>query len=118
MPKTEPVQESSELCWQAISQWDNEGGALASMRNERVADIYEMTNVELVHLRIRIIALENLMIAVLAEGSDRQLEVAREMAAYISPRPGFAQHSLTIDAAAHMIDFVERAIFLRTKRAQ
>jgi hypothetical protein len=41
---------------------------------------------ELMQFQVRVIALENLMIMLLAEGSDRQLELAREMAAYISPR--------------------------------
>jgi hypothetical protein len=45
----------------------------------------------------------------LAEASDRQLETAREMAAFISPRPGFTHHPLTIQAATHMIDLVDRA---------
>ena len=52
-------------------------------------DVPYMTNVELVQLRIRVMALENLMITVLAVDSDRQLQVAKEMAGYISPRPGF-----------------------------
>ena len=72
-------------------------------------DILELTNAELVQLRIRVIALENLVIALLAEGSERQREVARDMASYISPRAGFTQHPLTVHAAAHMIDLVERA---------
>ena len=54
------------------------------------------------------------MIMMLAEGSDRQLELAREMAAYISPRPGFTHHPLTTQAAAHMVDFVDRAIHFRS----
>jgi hypothetical protein len=53
--------------------------------------------------------LENLVIALFAAASDRQLEQAREMARYISPRPGFTPHPLTTHAAAHMIDLVERA---------
>jgi len=68
-----------------------------------------LTNTELVHLRVRVIALENLVIALLAQASDRQLELVREMAAYISPRPGFTQHPLTVHAAAQMIHIVERA---------
>jgi len=68
-----------------------------------------LTDAELVQLRIRVIALENLLIALLAEASDRRLELAREMAAYIAPRPGFTQHPLTVKAAAHMVDLVERA---------
>jgi hypothetical protein len=39
--------------------------------------------------------------------------LAREMAGYISPRPGFTQHPLTIHAAAHMDDLVKRALHFR-----
>jgi hypothetical protein len=68
-----------------------------------------LTNAELVQLRVRVIALKNLVITLLAGASDRQLDLAREMAVYISPRPGFTPHPLTIHAAARMIDLVERA---------
>lgn len=104
----------SELRRRALSRWDNEGGALAAVPHETHADVPVMTNAELVQLHIRVISLENLMIAVLAEGSDRQLEVAREMAEYISPRPGFTQHPLTVQAADHMTDMVGRAVHFRT----
>lgn len=95
----------------ALSSWDNEGGARP---DEAIADIHEMTNAELVHLRIRVIALENLIITLLAEGSNRQREVAREMATYISPRAGFTQHPLTIKAAEQMTDMITRAEHFRT----
>lgn len=72
-------------------------------------EIPELTNAELVQLRIRVIALENLMIALLAEASGRQLDIAREMAASITPRSGFTHHPLTIQTPAHMIDLVDRA---------
>lgn len=98
----------------ALSRWDNEGGAIESAAYATSANVPQLTNAELVHLRIRVIALENLLIAVLAEGSDRQLQVAREMAGYISPRPGFTQHPLTIQAADHMADLADRAIHFRT----
>ena len=94
----------------ALSRWDTEGGARPY---EPQANVPELTNTELVHLRIRVIALENLIITLLAEGSDRQLEVAREMATYISPRAGFTQHPLTIQAADHMTDMVDRAVHFR-----
>src|SRR5665213_11815 len=103
----------------ALSRWDNEGGAgpdgpatVSAPDSERIA-IPELTNAELVTLRIRVIALENLMISLLARASDEQLKLAREMAGYISPRPGFTQHPLTIHAAAHMVDLVERADHFR-----
>ena len=75
----------------------------------RQADVPPLTNTELVQLRVRVIALENLMISLLAEASDRQLELVREMASYISPRPGFTHHPLTTHAAAHMNNLVDRA---------
>ena len=40
----------------------------------------EMSNADLVALRVRVIALENLLISLLATASDQQLELAREMA--------------------------------------
>jgi hypothetical protein len=68
-----------------------------------------LADVELVQLHIRVIALENLVIAMLARGSDQQLELACEMASYISPRAGFTPHRLTIGAAGEMNSLVERA---------
>jgi len=104
----------------ALSRWDNEGGAgpcgpqkiqiSAAMQSE----IPELTNAELVHLRVRVIALENLVISLLAEATERQLDLVREMAAFISPRPGFTNHPLTIHAATQMIDLVERAGHFRS----
>ena len=103
----------------ALSRWDNEGGAGpdgpasdSSLESERIA-IPDLTNAELVTLRIRVIALENLMIALLATASDDQLRLAHELAGYISPRSGFTQHPLTIHAAAHMDDLVKRANHFR-----
>ena len=87
----------------ALSRWDNEGGAQPEQ-----TDTPNLTNAELVQIRVRVIALENLVIALLAEGPDRA-QVVREMATYISPRPGFTHHPLTLHAAAHMIQLVDRA---------
>jgi len=106
---------SSQLRLRALSRWENEGGATLDraqddlIHGDVVSEVPELTNSELVHLRIRVIALENLMIALLAETSNRQIDLAREMATYIAPRPGFTQHPLTVHAAAQMIDLIERA---------
>ncbi len=113
MPQSDAQSDLSELRHRALSRWDEEGGAAASLPPEASPDEPEMTNAELVHLRVRVIALENMMIAVLAEGSDRQIEVAREMAEYISPRPGATPHPLTLQAADHMRNFAARALHFR-----
>jgi hypothetical protein len=121
MPDKEPDSAASVRQRQmALSRWDNEGGAGpggpqgGSASAEAQSEIPALTNAELVQLRIRVIALENLVIALLADASERQLDLAREMAAYISPRPGFTHHPLTVHAAAQMIDLVERASHFRS----
>lgn len=73
----------------------------------------DLGNAELVQLHIRVIALENLLISLLATATDQQLVLAREMATYISPRPGFTQHPLTTRAAAEMVHLLERASHFR-----
>jgi len=62
-----------------------------------------------VQLRVRVIALENLVIALLAEASDRQLALVREMAAHLSESKDRDHHPLTIHAAHQMTDLIARA---------
>jgi hypothetical protein len=113
---------SSQQRQMALSRWDNEGGAGPCGPQEgqipaaAQSEVPELTNAELVQLRVRVIALENLVISLLAEAPDRQLDLAREMAAFISPRPGFTHHPLTIHAAAQMIDLVDRAGHFRVAK--
>jgi hypothetical protein len=116
MPQSEPVLDAAKVHRQALSSWENEGGWIMSAPYDMAADIPEMTNTDIVNLRVRLIALENLMIALLAEGSDGQREMVADMAAYISPRPGFTPHRLTLKAAVHMTELVERAVQFRTAR--
>jgi hypothetical protein len=80
-----------------------------AFRRERRSAVLQLTNVELAQLRMRVIALENLMIALLAVSPDRKRNLARDMAAYISPRAGFTRHPLTLRAARRMLRLVERA---------
>jgi hypothetical protein len=68
-----------------------------------------LTNAELARLHVRVIALENLVIALLAARTDEEREMACVMADYISPRPGYTRHPLTIHAAAQMVHLVQRA---------
>ncbi len=67
------------------------------------------TQTELEQLRVRVIALENLLIAVLAQGPQAQRVLARNMADYICPRPGHTPHPLTLRAAAEMRSLLDRA---------
>jgi hypothetical protein len=117
MPDPDPLLDPTELRARTLSRWDNEGGAIAAVARETDVDIPHKTNTELVLLRVRVIALENLLIAVLAEGSDRQRQAARDMATAISPRLGSTQHPLTIRAAQHMADLVDRAVHVRATQS-
>ncbi|MEB0059663.1 hypothetical protein QN413_22990 [Variovorax sp. LG9.2] len=55
----------------------------------------------------------NLLAVSLADDSDPKLDLAREIAEYIAPHPGFTPHRLTIHAAAQMTSLIERAGHLR-----
>jgi hypothetical protein len=107
----------------ALARWDNEGGAgpQGPQRQDMPTDILDGTpapmHAELLQLRVRVIALENVMIALLAEASNGQRTLARGLAATITPRPGSTQHPLTIDAARQMLNLVERAEHLGTTGA-
>ena len=94
----------------AISRWDNEGGAIGGHPPPGVpAQMPDLTNAELVQLRVRVIALENLMIAILSQATPRQIILAGAMAAHIAPRADATAHPLTVQAAHRMDDLVRRA---------
>ena len=109
--------ERSQLLQKAISRWDAEGGADADQSDVRPGEAAALapplTNAELVQLQTRVIALENLVIALMADASGRQLELAKEMAACIRPQPGYTAHPLTIHAAALMDHIVDRSARIR-----
>lgn len=71
------------------------------------------TEVELAHLHHRLIALENVVIALLADAPDRQLVLAHAIAAYITPRTGRTQHPSTVHAAALIRQLLTRAGHVR-----
>lgn len=104
----------------ALARWENEGGKALPIDPARSGDgahtpIPEMTNAEIVALRVRVIALENVLISLLATAPDHQLDLIRTMADYICPRPGFSPHPLTIHAARHMVDLVDRSNRFRSR---
>lgn len=116
MPDKKPdIADISSLLPTALSRLKSEGGATSTcvqddaVHGDAASEVSEPTNSELAQLHIRVIGLETLMIALLAGASDRQIDLAREMATYISPRPGFTQHPLTVHASAQMINLIERA---------
>jgi hypothetical protein len=104
----------------ALARWDNEGGAMASGSQvergsaDQTLSMPAVTDFELMALHSRVIALENLVTSLLATATEHQLELAREMAAFITPRADFTRHPLTIQAAAHMVNLIERAELFRS----
>ena len=61
------------------------------------------------NLVVRLIALENIIVALLADAPQSQSQLVRDMASFISPRPGKTPHRLTIEAARNMLALIERA---------
>ena len=104
-----------------LSRWDEKDGAGRCGPKESTphgpvpSEVPDLTNTELVWLRVRVIALENLVTALLSGAPARQHDLIRAMAEQISPHPGATPHSLTIQAASQMIELVERAIRYRDK---
>jgi hypothetical protein len=81
------------------------------MKNSSQA--YPQSRAQLIHRQARLIALENIVVALLCTACEEQLELIRKMAAGISPRPGFTEHPLTIQAATQMNSMVQRARHFR-----
>ena len=120
--RTSDSSERERFRERAFSRWDNEGGAGEGGRvhqasTEISSETPPLTNAELVQMQIRVIALENLMAVLLTGTSRERLNLAREMAAYISPRPGYTPHHLTIHAAARMLSLIDGAGHLREMSA-
>lgn len=96
---------------QAIRRWENEGGSLDGLPDlsQEATVAGEIGNAEDGNIRIRLIALENMVVALLAGASGTQSKMVREMPKYISPREGMTAHRLTMEAARNMLAMIERA---------
>ena len=76
----------------ALSRWEDEGGALPCGPQEALAadcekwDIPPLSDAEIIQLRIRVIALENMVLGLLSKASADQLAAIEEIAEFISPR--------------------------------
>ncbi len=98
----------------ALGRWANEGGATRRkpkrvLRSADEPESPQMSNADIEQLRVRVIALENLVITLLAEASHGQLKMALDMATFISPRRGAVPHALTSRAGRQMAHLVRRA---------
>lgn len=108
--------EAEPFCdvFRALSRWDNEGGAQTELKYQSQEDPH-MSNAELIQLRVRVIALENIVLALLSESPDKTHEKVRAMAELISPSEDATQHPLTTEAASHMNRFADRAARFRSE---
>lgn len=113
----------AEIHRRAIGRWEDEGGATPadSLHNAPGRANYatvagKIGDAEDGNIRVRLIAIENILVALLADAPGDSLELIREMSAFISPRPGATPHRLTIEAARNMMAIVERAEHYRRIR--
>jgi hypothetical protein len=118
---TDRISDASDrarLFERVVSRWENEGGAVveagATERASAEGSPASLGSAEFVQMQFRVIALENLVTVLLAQSSNQQLDVVREMAAHIAANPGFTPHPPTVRAAAKMHRLLEAAGHLRT----
>lgn len=74
----------------ALARWDNEGGALSHpvpVKAPHVDVVHHLSDQEMVCLRSRVIALENVVIAMLAGGSHETSAPSSMTWPYSSDRP-------------------------------
>ena len=126
------TRQTETLRQRALARWDAEGGAEA-VPAPPADDVGEVgsgvsatagpspgsqpaapwSDAECQQLHARLIALENLVISLLAMGNKRQLALARDMASHIVARTGSTPHRLTEQAARQMTHVVGRAKWFR-----
>ena len=109
----------ARLFERAVSRWENEGGAVAEAGSSGPASAEGSSaaspgSAEFVQMQFRVIALENLVTVLLAQSSDRQLGLVREMADHIVANPDSSPHPPTLRAATKMRRLLEAAAHLRT----
>jgi len=108
----------ARLFERAVSRWENEGGAVveAGASGSASADgssAASPASAPFVQMQFRVLALENLVTVLLAQSTDRQLDVVREMADHIVAHPGAMPHPPTLRAATKMRRLLEAAEHLR-----
>ena len=101
----------------AIGRWENESASISDTYPHQQGTVAgAIGDAEAGNLRVRLIALENLVVALLASAPESQSQLVREMAAYISPRPGTTPHRMTIEAARNMLALVDRASHYKSSK--
>ena len=102
----------------AIGRWESEGGSSNDWVHpqEPTTVVGAIGDAEDGNIRVRLIALENIIVALLAEAPQSQSDLVLEMARYISPRAGATPHRLTIEAGRNMMALVERAAHYRQEK--
>jgi hypothetical protein len=115
MPDHDQGRGSHDPSMPSLERWDDEGGAepdgpqLAAPERLSTLAAAGPGAGDWAEMRTRVIALENLVIALLAAAPGEQRAMARRMADHIAPRPNATPHRLTIHASHRMADLLVRA---------
>lgn len=112
MFESTPKPTAAVLGTSALARWDNEGGALSHpvpVKPPFVDVVHHLSDQEVVCLRSRVIALENIIVAMLAGGSRDQRAVVHDMALFVRPPLDAVQDRLTMHAADLMDHLADRA---------
>lgn len=99
----------------ALASWENEGGAdrhlPANPPNDSAGrrTTVDPAKADIAQLQIRVVALENLVTALLAAAPVGVVTMVRDLTELVSPKLGH----LTMHAATQMVHTIQRAEFIR-----
>ena len=114
-PSPQPVRDET------MSRWGDDGGTVPLPEHAGKAAspdaagdhgpdaAPDLTNAEGVQLQVRVIALEAMLVALLADVSVGQRAKVRKMAVHIAPQDGRTLHPLTSSAASRILSLLDRA---------
>ncbi len=104
---TAALQQSNGLA-AGLSAWVNEGDAVVERETEDDGEP-PLGQAELKQLRVRVVALESVVLALLTAASEPQRKLVAQMARRIAPRAGATAHRVTLHAADEIAGLLERS---------
>jgi len=116
--RTTRIVNETDTSYEALASWENEGGANNHRMMDRPNNDPELARAsfkdeELIRLQTHVIALENLVTALLATAPKNVFASVCCLADLVSPEPGNSPYRFDNNASMQMVHIIRRAEFIR-----